>query len=52
MSVSAPALLNVLEDVGMVEVCVSLSVIEMEETEREFIVTLATKDSSGKLLYV
>ena len=32
----------------MVEVCVSLSVMEMEETEREFTVALSTEDDTGK----
>ena len=43
-----PATLSVEENAGMVEVCVSLSVMEMEETEREFIVTLDTTDGTGK----
>ena len=47
MSVSVPAMLSVEEEAGMVEVCVSLSVMEMEETEREFTVTLDTTDDTG-----
>ena len=48
MSVSIPATLSVVEKQRMVEVCVSLSVREMEETEREFAVTLDTEDGTGK----
>ena len=47
VSVSVPAMLSVEEEAGMVEVCVSLSVMEMEETEREFIVTLDTENGTG-----
>ena len=43
-----PAMLSVEEEAGMVEVCVSLSVMEMEETEREFIVSLETTNGTGK----
>ena len=42
-----PATLSVKEGAGMVEVCVSLSVIRMEETEREFTVTLDTESVTG-----
>ena len=42
-----PAMLSVEEGAGMVEVCVSLSVIRMEETEREFTVTLKTDNGTG-----
>ena len=40
-------MLSVEEEAGMVEVCVSLSVMEREETEREFTVTLITEDGTG-----
>ena len=43
-----PAMLSVGEEAGMVGVCVSLSVMEMEETEREFTVTLDTENGTGK----
>ena len=47
VSVSVPAMLSVEEEAGMVEVCVSLSVAEMEVTEREFTITLATENGTG-----
>ena len=47
MSVSLPSLLSVGEGAGTVEVCVSLSVMEMKETEREFTVTLNNQDDTG-----
>ena len=50
MSVSVPAMLSVEEGAGVVHVCVSLSVMEMEETEREFTVTLDTENGTGMCL--
>ena len=47
VSVSVPAMLSVEEEAGMVEVCVSLSVMEMKETEREFTVKLSTESGTG-----
>ena len=42
-----PAMLSVEEEAGIVEVCVSLSVMEMEETERSFTVILDAEDDTG-----
>ena len=47
VSVSVPAMLSVEEEAGMVEVCASLSVIMMEETQREFVISLNTENGTG-----
>ena len=44
--VSVPVLVNVNEGVGMVEVCAVLSATE--DTERNFSISLATTDNTGK----
>ena len=49
MSVSVPAMVSVDEGDGMVQVCAALSAVE--DTERDFSVTLATSDGTGSLKY-
>ena len=46
VTVSIPATESVGEEDGMVEVCATLSA--MEKTERDFTITLATSNDSGK----
>ena len=46
MSVSVPAMLSVGEGAGMVEVCVSLSALS--DTERDFVISLATSSNTGE----
>ena len=48
VSVSLPATIIVGEGEGMVEVCATLSA--MEDTERNFMITLTTDDDTGELL--
>ncbi len=45
VTVSVPAMLSVGEGDELVQVCATLSV--MEDTERDFTVTLATSDGTG-----
>jgi hypothetical protein len=45
VTVSVPAMMSVSEGDGMVQVCATLSA--MNDTEREFSITLATGDGSG-----
>ncbi len=45
VTVSVPAMLNVSEGGGLVQVCVTLSAVE--DTERNFTVSLATSDGTG-----
>ena len=45
MTVSLPTVISIGEGEGMVEVCTSLSATE--DTERNFDITLATKDDTG-----
>ncbi len=45
MTVSVPAMLSVGEGDGMVQVCGTLSAIE--DTERNFTITLATSNGTG-----
>ena len=45
VSVSVPAMVSVGEGDGMVQVCATLSTVE--DTERDFTITLATSDGTG-----
>ena len=45
VSVSVPAMVSVGEGDGMVQVCATLSAVE--DTERDFTITLATSDGTG-----
>ncbi len=45
MTVSVPAMLSVGERDGIVQVCATLSAVE--DTERDFIIALATSDGTG-----
>ncbi len=45
VTVSVPAMLNIGEGGGMVQVCVTLSAVE--DTERNFAISLATSDGTG-----
>ncbi len=45
VAVSVPAMLSVGEGDGIVQVCATLSA--MEDTERNFTITLATSDGTG-----
>ncbi len=47
MVVFVPTLLSVGEGDGMVQACATLSTVE--DTERNFTITLATSDGTGKL---
>ena len=47
VSVSLPAMVNVGEGEGMVEVCATLSA--MEDTERNFMIILTAVDDTGEL---
>ena len=46
MTVSIPAVVSVGEEDGMVQVCATLSAVE--DTERDFTITLATSDGTGE----
>ncbi len=45
VTVSDPAMLSVDEGDGMVQVCATLSAVE--DTQRNFIITLTTNDDTG-----
>ena len=46
MTVSIPDMVSVGEEDGMVQVCATLSAVE--DTERNFTITLATSDGTGE----
>ena len=46
MTVSIPAVVSVGEEDGMVQVCATMSAVE--DTERDFTITLATSDGTGE----
>ena len=45
MAVAVPAMVSVGEGDGMVQVCATLSAVE--DTERDFTITLTTSDGTG-----